>query len=183
MLARMSLPDVRLVPARPEHVDFWMKLRAEPAAQRFVPTDEDSRETLLKRIAEASGDVTDPRAKGFRWMVEHDGRLVGTVSARDLSRAHGRIQLGYMLSEAYHGRGLGTRAVTLMLERLFTLPFLQRVWLTTLAQNAASQGVARKLGFSLEGTLRRHVLLQGERRDQQTWGLLRPEWEARRGVG
>ncbi|MFP2928927.1 GNAT family N-acetyltransferase [Pyxidicoccus sp. 3LG] len=173
-------PDVRLIPARPEHVDYWMVLRAEPGARRFVDTEDDSREALLKRILEA-GTLGEPHAKGFRWFVEHDGRLIGTVSARDVSRTHGRAQLGYMLSDAYHGRGLGTRSVGMMLEQLFAgLPFLQRVWLTTLAENVASQSVARKLGFTLEGTLRGHMSFMGERRSQQFWGLLRPEWEARR---
>jgi ribosomal-protein-alanine N-acetyltransferase len=176
----MSPSDVRLEPARPEHVDFWMALREEPAARRYVDTDEDTREDLLRRIAEAS-PLEDPHAKGYRWFVECDGRLAGTVSARDVSRGQGRAQIGYMLSEAFHGKGVGTRAVEMMLEQLFTLPFLQRVWLTTLAENAGSQGVARKLGFTLEGTMRGHVVLHGERRDQQFWGLLRPEWEARRG--
>lgn len=145
-----------------------------------MDTGDDSREQLLHRIAEA-GTLGDARAKGFRWFVEHEGLLIGTVSARDVSRAHGRAQLGYMMSEAFHGRGLGTRAVALMLEQLFTaLPFLQRVWLTTLAENVASQGLASKLGFTLEGTLRGHCMHLGQRRDQQHWGLLRPEWEARR---
>ncbi len=176
----METSDLRLLPARPEHVDYWMELRAEPGARRFVGTEEDSRDQLLHRIAEA-GTLGDPRAKGFRWFVEHAGQLIGTVSARDVSRAHGRAQLGYMLSDAFHGRGFGSRSVGMMLEALFTaLPHLQRVWLTTLAENAASQGVARKLGFALEGTLRGHVVHLGQRRDQQMWGLLRPEWEARR---
>jgi ribosomal-protein-alanine N-acetyltransferase len=176
----MSTGDLRLVPARPEHVDYWMVLRAEPGARRYVDTEEDSREQLLHRIAEA-GALGDTRAKGYRWFVEHDGRLIGTVSARDVSRMHGRAQLGYMMSEAYHGRGLGTRAVGMMLEQLFTgLPFLQRLWLVTLAENAGSQGVARKLGFTFEGTMRGHCVHEGLRRDQQTWGLLRSEWEALR---
>ncbi|NMO23457.1 GNAT family N-acetyltransferase [Pyxidicoccus fallax] len=175
----MGSSDLRLVPARPEHVDYWLVLRAEPGARRFVDTEDDSREGLLKRITEA-GTWGEPRAKGFRWFVEHDGRLIGTVSARDLSKTHGRAQLGYMLSDAYHGRGLGTRAVGMMVEQLFTLPFLHRIWLTTLADNLASQAVARKLGFTLEGTMREHSVQLGQRCGLQFWGLLRPEWEARR---
>lgn len=148
--------DLRLVPALPQHVDFWLALRAEPAARRFVQTEGDTRESLLRRLQEASSEVTDARATQFRWMVEHGGRLIGTVSARELSRAQGRIEVGYMLCEACHGQGLGTRAVGLMLERLFTLPFLYRVWLHTAADNLGSQGVARKLGFTREGVLRGH---------------------------
>ncbi|MBZ4400327.1 MULTISPECIES: GNAT family N-acetyltransferase [unclassified Myxococcus] len=171
--------DLLLVPAHPEHVDFWLALRAEAGARRYVDTEDDSREVLVKRILEA-GTLEEPRAKGFRWFVRLGDAWVGTVSARDVSREHGRLQIGYMMAEAYHGRGLGSRAVGMMLERLFTLPFLHRVWLTTLSENLGSQGVARKLGFSLEGTMRGHSVLRGERKDQQFWGMSRSDWEARR---
>jgi ribosomal-protein-alanine N-acetyltransferase len=179
----MSTSAVQLVPALPEHVDVWMAWRAGPTARRLLPLEEDTRESLLKRLREASSDVTDPRATSFRWMVEADGQLVGTVSARELSRFHGRVEIGYMLAEEHIGRGIGTRAVRLLIERLFSIPSLHRIWLTTTVDNLASQALARKLGFTLEGVLRGQCLVQGRRRDQQLWGLLRPEWEALRGDG
>ncbi|QSQ18040.1 GNAT family N-acetyltransferase [Myxococcus landrumensis] len=174
----MSLSDLHLVPARPEHVDYWLTLRAQVSARRYVDTDDDTPDSLLKRILEA-GSLEDPRAKGFRWFARYEGQWVGTVSARDVSREQGRAQLGYMMDEAHHGRGLGSRAVGMMLDQLFSLPFLQRLWLTTLAENQASQGLARKVGFTLEGTMRSHGVLRGERKDQQFWGLLRSEWTGR----
>jgi ribosomal-protein-alanine N-acetyltransferase len=176
----MTTPDLRLVPALPEHVDVWMAIRQEPLSRRMLPLEPETREGLLKRLHEACSDVTDPNAKGFRWMVEYDGRIIGTVAARDLSRVQGRVELGYSLSEAYVGRGLGTRAVAMALERLFSMPLLHRVWLGTSGHNLASQGLARKLGFTLEGVMRGHYVINGQRQDQQVWGLLRPEWEARR---
>jgi ribosomal-protein-alanine N-acetyltransferase len=175
----MTPLEIRLVPALPEHVDVWMAMRAEPLARGLMPLEEDTHESLLKRIRESTSDVSEPNARSFRWMVELDGCIIGTVSARDLSRAQGRVEVGYMLASAYHGRGIGTRAMMLMLERLFTLPFLHRVWLITAADNLASQGLARKLGFMLEGVMRDHYVIAGRRKDQQIWGLLRPEWEAR----
>jgi ribosomal-protein-alanine N-acetyltransferase len=90
--------------------------------------------------------------------------------------------VGYMLAEEFIGRGIGTRALTLLLERLFTIPELQRVWLTTTPENLASQGLARKLGFVQEGLLRGHCIVQGRRTDQQVWGLLRPDWEGNGGA-
>lgn len=176
----MSLDTLRLVPSREEHVDFWLALRSEPLSRRMLPLEPETREGLLKRLREASSDVTDPNAKSFRWMVELDGRLIGTVSARELSRVQGRIEVGYMLSGEYVGRGIGSRAVALVLDRLFSMPVLHRVWLTTSAHNLASQGLARKLGFTLEGVMRQHFVIDGQRQDQQVWGLLRPEWEVRR---
>lgn len=178
----MSTPEVKLVPALPEHLDVWIAMRNGPTSRRLLPLDDDNREALLKRLSGASSDVTDPRAKSFRWMVGVDEQIAGTVSARELSRFHGRIEIGYMLAEEFIGRGIGTRAVTMLLERLFTIPQLQRIWLTTTEANLASQGLARKLGFVQEGLLRGHCIVQGKRTDQQLWGLLRPEWEARRGT-
>ncbi len=175
----MNAPALRLIPARPEHVDFWMSLRDEGHA--LLPLEPATRESLLERLQGASADLEDPRATNFRWMVEVDGQLIGTLAARNLSRHQGRVEMGYMLAKAHHRRGLGTRAVGLGVERLFTAwPFLHRIWLTTSVDNLASQGVARKLGFQLEGLLREHYLIAGERKDEQVWGLLRAEWEARR---
>ncbi|ADO69959.1 GNAT family N-acetyltransferase [Stigmatella aurantiaca] len=178
----MHTPDVRLVPARVEHLDVWLEMRAGETSRRLLPLEDLPRESLLRRLKEASSDVMDLRATNFRWMVESEGRIIGTVSARELSRFHGRVEVGYMLAEGNLGRGLGTRAVALLLEQLFTIPSLYHVWLTTTVANLASQGVARKLGFRMEGVLRGHCIVQGERMDQQVWGLLRPEWEARRGA-
>lgn len=176
----MSIPDVRLVPALAEHLDVWLAIRAGPTSRRLLPLEEAPREALLRRLTEASSDVMDLRATSFRWMVECEGRIVGTVSARDLSRYHGRVEVGYMLAEESLGQGLGTRALTLLLDKLFAIPSLYHVWLTTTEPNRASQGLARKLGFRQEGLLRGHCIVQGERMDQQVWGLLRPEWEAGR---
>jgi len=177
----MSEPGVRLVPALPEHVDLWMAMRADPVAQRLMPLEDDTREGLLKRLLTASSDLADPAATSFRWMVEYEGRIIGTVALRELSRKQGRVEVGYMLLSGYHGRGLGTRMLEVLLGRLFAeWPFLHRVWLTTAHDNVASQALARKLGFRMEGVMREHYLIQGQRKDQQVWGLLRSEWEARR---
>ncbi|ATB44195.1 acetyltransferase, GNAT family [Cystobacter fuscus] len=177
----MTSPELRLVPALPEHVDMWRALREEPVSRRLVPLEPSSRESLLERLQAATHDLGHPTATSFRWMVEWDGRLVGTVSARELSRFHGRVEIGYMLSSGFHGQGLGTRAVAGVVAGLFDAwPFLHRVWLTTAEDNLASQALARKLGFTQEGLMRGHFLIEGRRKDQQVWGLLRPEWEARR---
>lgn len=177
----MASPDIRLVPALPEHVDAWMAMRDEPISRSLLPLEPSTRESLLERLRHETSDLSDPNATSFRWMVELDGRIIGTVSARELSRFHGRVEIGYMLSGPYHRKGLGTRAVSIVLERFFDAwPFLHRVWLTTSAENVASQGLARKLGFSLEGVMREHFLINGKRKDQQIWGLLRSEWEGRR---
>jgi hypothetical protein len=50
----MSTPEVRLVPAVPEHLDAWISIRAGATSRRLVAMDDDSRESLLKRLQESS---------------------------------------------------------------------------------------------------------------------------------
>ena len=69
-------------------------------------------------------------------------------------------------------------AWALAVRRAGIVPVYSTSW-----ENLASQGVARKLGFQLEGVLREHFVIDGGRKDQQVWGLLRPEWGARRSEG
>src|SRR4051812_47444734 len=54
----MRTPEVKLIPARPEHLDVWIAMRNGPTSRRLLPLDDDNREALLKRLREASSDVT-----------------------------------------------------------------------------------------------------------------------------
>jgi len=52
---------------------------------------------------------------------------------------------------------------------------LQRAWLSTIAENTASQRVAEKAGFRLEGTLRRAGLEDDGLHDLMIYALLDDE--------
>ena len=68
-------------------------------------------------------------------------------------------QFGYWLAAAARGRGFATRSVR-MTSWLFEHG-TARVFLTIGSENAASAAVARRAGFTYEGTLRAYGLWQG----------------------
>jgi RimJ/RimL family protein N-acetyltransferase len=84
-------------------------------------------------------------------------------------------QFGYWLAARARGRGLATRAVTLMTGWLFELG-AARVFLTIQSENAASAAVARRAGFSFEGTLRADGVWHGQRKDVDVFAVLADEW-------
>ena len=55
---------------------------------------------------------------------------------------------------------------------------LRRVYLFAYSHNAASNGVAKKFGFKLEGTLRKshRSMASNKVYDTNAYGLLREEW-------
>ena len=84
-------------------------------------------------------------------------------------------QFGYWLAADARGRGFATHAVTLMTGWLFDLG-AARVFLTIQSENAASAAVARRAGFTYEGTLRSYGVWQGQRQDVDMFAALPDEW-------
>ena len=114
-------------------------------------------------------------------MVRAGGEIVGTVTAFNLSRTMGYTEIGYMIGARHHGRGIGTRAVKLLVDRLFGQTDLHRIFATVSVHNEPSIRLLERLGFRREGVLREHFVIAGERTDEIVFGLLRPEWEVSRG--
>jgi RimJ/RimL family protein N-acetyltransferase len=79
------------------------------------------------------------------------------------------------------GRGYATEAARAALRYAFEIIQVVRVDLQCRVDNQASQRVAERCGFKLEGRQRlRHRKKNGELVDRLWYGLLREEWQANR---
>ena len=72
-----------------------------------------------------------------------------------------------------------TDAMFLLLDHAFALGHRRVAWKCN-ALNAESRRAAERLGFSLDGVLRAHMIVRGRRRDSAYYSLLADEWPARR---
>ncbi len=110
------------------------------------------------------------------------GRVVGSMHLHFLDRAGGSTEIGYWIASAYEGRGLITRAIRGLLRHFYLGRGLAHVSIGLDPRNARSYAVAERLGFQPEAVLRRaHIGADGNLADLAFFGLLREEWEARRG--
>lgn len=175
-----DLPAVRLVGARPEHADLCWRWRHEPIARQFNPYDDITLDELTMRFGAVGHDLRNRSFKSFRWMVEAERLgLVGTVSIRaNWSMLHGEI--GYQIGQEWGRRGLGRAAVGELVRVAFVDSDLVRLYATISVGNDPSKRLIEAMGFSYEGRLRRHHLIESRFVDQWVYGLLRQEWSARR---
>ena len=174
-----AAPDVavvRLVPARPMHAEAWFRWRQEPISRRFNPILPATVESLAERLSRSSHDLTNQRANEHRWIVDLRGVPIGTVALVSTSWTMGYSEIGYMLSESHQGRGLGTVAVSQFVAKIFRESSLDRLFATISVENAASIRLVTRLGFTREGLLREHFLIEGRRVDELVYGILRREW-------
>ena len=101
-----------------------------------------------------------------------DGRLLGCVALYGIDEANGRGSIGYWVAAHARGRQLAATAVGLLSAWAFETLLLARLELTCGPDNAASQRVAARAGFTREGVLRSHTPFKGGRRDTVVFSLL-----------
>ena len=93
------------------------------------------------------------------------------MSTSCASASPSTAELGYLVTPAARGRGVGTVAVHALTEWAFDKG-MQRLELLISVDNVASKRVAQRCGYVLEGVLRSTYLKQGLREDIEMWSRL-----------
>ena len=182
----LSDEAVVLRPWSPSDASFMAEASRDPAIERYngpAPASVADAIAVIERIERSwrTFDVEgDPTGAAFAIVDAAAGEPVGMWGIDHWSSAD-VAQFGYWLAAGARGRGLATRAVTLMTGWLFELG-AARVFLTIQSENAASAAVARRAGFTYEGTLRAYDVWQGQRKDVDIFAVLPDEWPLERGL-
>lgn len=118
-------------------------------------------------------------ATGEMWpgAILVDGAIAGRITLNNVLR--GPLQscfVGYWVARAHTGRGVATEALRQALDVAFGALRLHRVEAFTRVDNVASQRVLRRNGFTLVGTARRHIHLDGRWHDEHIFERLAP-WD------
>jgi len=103
-----------------------------------------------------------------------NGRAIGCISVslcQDIYRKS--AELGYFLGEGYWGRGIMTRAVSLICREAFERFDIVRIYAEPFAENIGSRRVLEKNGFVLEGTMKMGAYKNGRFLDYCVYGLLK----------
>jgi RimJ/RimL family protein N-acetyltransferase len=101
-----------------------------------------------------------------------DGELLGAIGLVNVDAANRRGMIGYWVAPQARGRGVASGAVRLLAGWALGTLGLARIELLTDPDNAASQRVAERCGFTREGIMRSHLVNNGERRDSVLFSLL-----------
>jgi ribosomal-protein-serine acetyltransferase len=112
---------------------------------------------------------------GFHAGIQLDGKLAGCIGLHKVDWQNRHVALGYWLSRDWEGRGLITEATRAVTHHCFDNLALERVEIRAATQNARSRAVPERLGFTLEGTLRRIQIVDGRWLDNVVYSMLRGE--------
>ena len=112
------------------------------------------RENALGSIERATMHLMDGTGYAFTIRLEENGKMIGRIDYRELSKIDRHANIGYWLGKEYWGRGYAKEAIRLMLWFGFKKVKLHRVHAYVYDTNEPSLKVLGSLGFVKEGTLR-----------------------------
>jgi [ribosomal protein S5]-alanine N-acetyltransferase len=174
----MNIQTARLFlrPLNPSDAPALFEARRDPEVMRYWDWPPHN------SVAEVEGIISDhaaPIADGnvLWWAValSPEGPAIGECDLSEIDHRNGRAEVGFMFARRHWGQGYAHEAMQAVMAHAFDALALIRLWARFHAGNPASQRLLEKLGFSYEGTLRQHIVRDGERRDCLIYGKLKSD--------
>lgn len=106
------------------------------------------------------------------------GQLVGAISTSHADARHGTFRYGLGIFREARRHGYGSEAIRLLLRFYFDELRYQKVNADVYAFNEPSIKLHEKLGFTLEGRIRRAYYSQGAYHDELVYGMTAEEFRA-----
>ncbi|TCD61614.1 hypothetical protein EIP91_008158 [Steccherinum ochraceum] len=100
-----------------------------------------------------------------------------TIHGGDSKNRNGEISM--TLKTAHWGKGYGTEVLRFVVDHAFRMMNVHRVSLGAFDSNDRALALYTKVGFVVEGRVRKSMWVDGEWRDLVLMGILDEEWAAR----
>ncbi len=136
-----------------------------------------------RRWAEKQATAEPANDKYLLVIEAADGQLAGTIDTHSCDRRTGSFRYGVAVRPEYQRRGYASEAILLLLRYFFEELRYHKVTVSVHSNNPASIGLHERLGFQLEGRLRRTVFTQGKHFDELLFGMTAEEYAAVDGPG
>jgi len=106
--------------------------------------------------------------------LKSEKKLVGVIGLNHIDSFNQGASLSYWINEKYWRKGIASEAIKPVIDFAFNELKLRRLYLFAYASNKASNNLAKKLGFELEGTLKQSHKSKatGQIFDANCYGLL-----------
>jgi RimJ/RimL family protein N-acetyltransferase len=123
-----------------------------------------------------SSKINDSTVAFFAICDISSGEHIGNVKIDFYDEKANVAELGVLIgNKNYWGKGIAYEACKLAIQFGFKEMKLRKIYLAVYESNPVAKKVYEKLGFVLEGTLRKHVTVKGEFQDKYLMGLFKKE--------
>jgi RimJ/RimL family protein N-acetyltransferase len=171
---------VRLRGIEPEDWSAFAAFDLDADTQRNAWRLHPPRSAAGSRAWAEEAALSKPGPDEFRLAIESldTEEVTGSLSVHGMNRHSGVFSYGIGLGPQFRRRGYASEAVRLMLSYMFGECRAVKCATGVYDYNAGSLALHRKLGFTEEGRLRKHVFFAGRHYDEVLFGMLAEEFAA-----
>jgi ribosomal-protein-alanine N-acetyltransferase len=170
---------VTLRPPRPEDADGMIHWFEDMEVTRFLelrhPPSIEFEKEWLEKVARDPDEVI--------WVIEHDGRSVGTTGIHRIDWKHGIGTTGTLIGDkSVWGKGLGRELMQLRAEYAFTQLPLRKLESAYIEGNEASGRAQAACGYRQVGRHRAERFVDGRWVDMILTELMAEDWRKQHSV-
>ncbi|RHW74730.1 GNAT family N-acetyltransferase [Colwellia sp. RSH04] len=167
-----------LRPARKRDFSSVKLYRQDPENCRFIRLPESDADTLamVEKMSQP-WQLTQGYWNGLVICLSDNDTVIGEVAFNIEDWHHQRVEIGYRISNVAAGKGICTKAVSLLINYLCDNIGVHKIVAKCDPRNVASYKVMEKLGMKREAFFTEHYLLGDEWADQYDYGLLAANWQ------
>ena len=133
---------------------------------KFVSNEADTSNFLDNCSIEHQKDITKT------YVILLDNNPVGLLSFNRIDKNNKTAYIGYWLDSRAEGKGVMTQAIQALTHYYASQKIIKRFVIKCSVDNPKSNAVAKRCGFSYEGTLKQAEYLNGIYHDQNIYGLI-----------
>lgn len=154
-----------------EHATIYL---SDPHVMRYIgmPIDEFGAMEYLR----VKSDVSSPDT--FAIERKEDGRVIGELTLES-GEARGIYGFKLMMARDVQKNGYARDVLEGLQAFFFDKLKAHKLYATVLADNKAAEALVRSVGMELEGVLRAETFFLGQWADEERFGLLREEYDAK----
>ena len=164
LLRRLNNDDVKEV----------LELRGNPENMKYVPRPLiKSEDEALAHIALIDDKIVNNI--GINWAITLKGnpKMIGKMGHYKIQPENFRSEIGYMILPQYHGKGIVTEAVKIVVQYGFEQLQLHSIEAIIDPENTASEKVLQKNGFVKEAHILENEYYEGRFLDTVIYSLLK----------
>lgn len=106
---------------------------------------------------------------------EYGAHIIGRLSFYDYNPRNLSIEMGYMLHDAWRGKGIMRKCMVLIIKMLFANSDINKIYAQTCEVNTSSRKLLEYCGFSIDAKLREHHNYKGILYDDYIYSLLKSD--------
>jgi RimJ/RimL family protein N-acetyltransferase len=120
--------------------------------------------------------ITSEKDYFFVICDQQNDKHIGNIKLEITDSKAQVAELGLLIGDkSYWGKGIGSEICRLVINFGFNQIYLRKIFLAVYENNPNAKKLYEKLGFKLEGILRKHIIVQSVYYDKYLMGLFKEE--------